>query len=143
MWDILETLRPYSTLLSLIAVTLITVSVYDCIAEWRKAKQVRVTMSKSEIGERDKYVKETISDGICDLLETLHYQDKISREERDFYYFVIGNRCGLPDLVPMYVIKHPNPDSLKEKILKRLGSKSTVGAKLSSIFNRRRQGNGA
>jgi len=70
--------------LSLIAVTFNTVSVYDCIAEWRKATQVRVTMSKSEIGERDKYVKETISDGICDLLETLHYQDKSVEKKETF-----------------------------------------------------------
>jgi len=134
MWNILETLRPYSTLVSVVLASFLTCLVYDLIAQRSRAKQTRVTMTK---GERDKVVREIVSDGICDLLENLHYKDKISREERDLFYFMIGNRCGLPDLVPMYVIKHPNPEDLKNKILKRLNGNSSIQVRLRSIFNRR------
>lgn len=128
-----ELVRPYSHYVTIILICSITCLVYDLIAH--KARQrKRVAMLSPK--DRKKEVRVIMADRITDALEDLYYSDKITRDERDQWYVMIGSRCDLPDLLPKYKVNHPHPEDLKEAIKDRLERPIPTIMRLRAILNR-------
>lgn len=58
------------------------------------------------------------ADGICDFVDNLAYQGRISKEEELYYYKWAGNSLGLSDLLPRGTL------SLKEALIRKHGAKT-------------------
>jgi hypothetical protein len=79
----------------------------------------RAKMTKEE---RKLYERRLISDAITDAIEDKVYRDEISRNTATHWYFLIGHRCGLVDLLPKppQKPKPPPAEELKVVIRERL-----------------------
>lgn len=58
------------------------------------------------------------ADGICDFVDNLAYQGRISKEEELYYYKWAGNSLGLSDLLPRGTL------TLKEALIRKHGAKT-------------------
>jgi hypothetical protein len=56
--------------------------------------------------QRETYVTSTVADSITNALEDALYKGKLTRQEVTNYYNIIGNRCGLKDLLVVANEKH-------------------------------------
>jgi hypothetical protein len=73
------------------------------VARWWGERRMRM--------EREKTLREIISDGVCDSIEDAYAENIITAEERQYMYETIG-KVGFPDL-------RQNAMTLKEEIKKR------------------------
>lgn len=67
--------------------------------------------------QRETYVSSTIADCITNALEDALHKGKLTRNEVIGYYNVIGNRCGLKDLLVIANEKHQ--EEVKKSIQER------------------------
>jgi len=78
--------------------------------------------------EREKLVKEKISDAVTEALEDLEYKQILTRGEVINWYKKFGNILSLPDLLPKGFNK-----TLKEQIKERLGNGVNNPVKLPDL----------